>query len=395
MVSLHRILSYLAFGPRHLWPLLALLCLTQAADAQQLSLQSQSYRVERAVERNSAEEPYAISRQDCIDDDPTKSDYDPKVKDSARTWVRFTIYVDGNIPNNSQIEIWASQGADCKDTNNRNTNRLCHRVYLRSKANAIQVSDVAHVYPRVILSNRDVSEFDVNDPETYPSIEDVCNADTEQSYTFFIMLFKGTEILDTVEWNDTRIDLRGPDPPTSIDAAPGDSSVYLTWKIPSEFEDADTQGFILYCSPGDDSEATANGGAGGAMAACGSALVPGQLPPAGTKCGSASGKGTRRGLATGLTNGTTYAVGIAARDLINNSGLLSEVQCVTPEDVTTFFEQYKNSGGKGGGGYCAHNKGKRVPLGSALLFLPLLVALAHMRRRTRRLASTNHPSNPS
>lgn len=387
VVFLYRVFSCLVHPRSLLWVALLLVSVATPVQAQQLSLKSQSYRVERKVERDSSKEPYAISRQDCLDDDPTLLDYDPDVKDSGRTWVRFTIYLDGDIPNNSQIEIWASQGADCTDTNSR-TNGLCHRVYIRSKANAIQVSDVAHVYPRVVLSEKDVAEIDVNDPTSYPSIEDVCNDDVQQTYTFSIMLFKGSKILTHVEWTDTRVDLRGPDPPTSIKGSPGEASIYLTWDIPSELEDSDTQGFDFYCSPADGSDPAANGGAGGATAACGSKLVPGRLPPAGTKCGSASGKGTRKGLASGLTNGTTYAVGIAARDLVTNSGLLSEVDCVTPEEVTSFFEDYKHNGGKGGGGYCAHSKGRAVPTGWALLLFPLFIVLTFLRRRARRQLST-------
>ncbi|HXS18122.1 MAG TPA: hypothetical protein VN764_13085, partial [Polyangiaceae bacterium] len=78
------------------------LAVTSPAFGQAISLKSQSYRVERANERSSSEEPYAINRQDCLDDDPTKPDYDYKDAPNGRTWIRFTIYVDGNIKNNSR-----------------------------------------------------------------------------------------------------------------------------------------------------------------------------------------------------------------------------------------------------------------------------------------------------
>ena len=362
------------------------LAVTSPAFGQAISLKSQSYRVERANERSSSEEPYAINRQDCLDDDPTKPDYDYKDAPNGRTWIRFTIYVDGNIKNNSRLEIWVSQGADCTDQDERKPGGRCTQVYKNPKADTIQLSDVAHVYPRIAVGDTNIEDMDLTDVDAYPGTE-VCDEPIDQAYTFYIMLFEGDTVASNVKWTDTRVDLLGPDPPTEISAKVGESSAYVSWEIPSEQEDPDTQGFALYCAP-----ASADGGMGGAggAGACGSVLVAGELPPGGKQyeCGTVTGRGTREGTARNLENGTTYAVAVAARDLVMNSGVLSEADCVTPEEVTTFFESYKQSGGRGGGGYCAQSPRPVGPAG--LLLLLILGTTAWVRRRQRGAVAGEH-----
>lgn len=371
LVLVARVPAWLTLG--------VVLAVTSPAFGQAISLESQSYRVERANERSSSEEPYAINRQDCLDDDPTKPDYDYKDAPDGRTWIRFTIYVDGNIKNNSRLEIWVSEGADCKDPDERKPSGRCTQVYKNPKADTIQRSDVAHVYPRIVVGDTNVEDIDLTDVDAYPGTE-VCDEPTDQAYTFYILLFEGDIIADDVTWTETRVDLLGPDPPTEVSAKAGESSAYVSWKIPSEQEDPDTQGFSLYCAPANADNAM--GGAGGA-GACGSVLVAGELPPGGNQyeCGTVTGRGTREGTARKLDNGTTYAVAVAARDLVKNSGVLSEAECVTPAEVTTFFENYKQSGGRGGGGYCAQSPRPVGPMG--LLLLLLLSTAAWLRRQQR------------
>jgi hypothetical protein len=394
----------------------AVLSLTSLVQAEAtLSLKSQSYRVERPVERLSSEEPYAINRQDCIDDDPTLADFDaakPVVdKDGVaqgRTWIRFTIYFEGRITNNSRIEIWASQGSDCSDADERKGNGRCRQVYKNPKADTLQVSDVAHVYPRVVMGDRNIEDIDMTDPDDYPTAE-VCDEPIDQAYTFYIMLFNGDVVESKVKWTDTRIDLVGPDPPESVSVDAGEAALFVEWTIESEQEDPDTQGFLLYCSPAAElapSTDGAVGGAGGAAgeAACDSDLVYGKLPKDGSafECGRVTGRGARKGMASylmnengvkePLRNDVLYAVAVAARDMVNNPGPLSEIQCATPALVTTFFESYKDSGGRGGGGYCA-----QVALPSKTwpaLFLPLL-AVSYLRRRSRSLTSALGPTTSS
>lgn len=352
---------------------------------QSISLESQSYRVERAVERSSSEEPFAVNRQDCLDDDPTKIDYDPRDAPDGRTWIRFTVFVSGNIKNNSRLEIWVSQGADCTDRIERQPSGRCTQVYKNSKADTIQRSDVAHVYPRIVVGDTNIEDMDLTDVDAYPSTE-VCDQAIDQAYTFYVMLFEGDNVVSNVQWTDTRVDLLGPDPPTSISTKAGESTLYVEWKIPSEQEDPDTQGFSLYCAPAEGDGEGADGGAGGASG-CRSALVPGELPPDGNRyeCGTVTGRGTRKGTARGLENGTTYAVAVAARDLVKNSGVLTETECLTPQEVTTFFESYRASGGRGGGGFCAQ---ARHPTSIWGVLFAATIGVTIWRRRIRSSAAT-------
>jgi MYXO-CTERM domain-containing protein len=52
----------------------------------------------------------------------------------------------------------------------------------------------------------------------------------------------------------------------------------------------------------------------------------------------------------GLSNGVTYTMAVAAYDNVNNIGPLSELQCATPQETTTFFNEYCADGGHGCGG---------------------------------------------
>ncbi len=82
-----------------------------------------------------------------------------------------------------------------------------------------------------------------------------------------------------------------------------------------------------------------------------------------------------------LANGTTYAIAIAAVDKYGNSGLLSNIVCLDPEETRDFFDTYAADGGKGGGGYCAYGAGSRD---KALVAVAGLAALALIGRRYAR-----------
>ena len=65
------------------------------------------------------------------------------------------------------------------------------------------------------------------------------------------------------------------------------------------------------------------------------------------------GRTSTDGTADGLQNGVDYRVGVAAVDQVGNVGVLSGVDCQTPQDITDFFEYYRMKGGQAGGGFCA------------------------------------------
>jgi hypothetical protein len=83
----------------------------------------------------------------------------------------------------------------------------------------------------------------------------------------------------------------------------------------------------------------------------------------------------------GIQDGTEYAVGVAAFDGEGNTGLLSNLSCVIPAPVITFWDQYVMDGGLAGGGFCAL-EGVGTPVGTSLFGIGMgAVALAYVRRR--------------
>jgi hypothetical protein len=99
------------------------------------------------------------------------------------------------------------------------------------------------------------------------------------------------------------------------------------------------------------------------------------------KCGTVQGLLSESSFTNAnLTNGKTYAVAVAAIDAYGNEGAKSEALCGTPQYVDTFFEHYRNKGGKAGGSFCSFVYGNRQ-LSTGGLFLLSLGAIATLRRR--------------
>ncbi len=107
-------------------------------------------------------------------------------------------------------------------------------------------------------------------------------------------------------------------------------------------------------------------------------------------CGQVGGNTTSNLIVKGFTNGgtgiqdfTQYAVGVAAFDGVGNVGLISNLSCVTPAPVITFWDQYVKDGGLAGGGFCAL-EGPGVPVSGSLFGIGMgAAAIAYVRRRRR------------
>jgi hypothetical protein len=85
----------------------------------------------------------------------------------------------------------------------------------------------------------------------------------------------------------------------------------------------------------------------------------------------------------GIQDGTEYAVGVAAFDGEGNTGLISNLSCVIPAPVITFWDRYVMDGGLAGGGFCAL-EGPGVPVGTSLFGIGIgAAALTYIRRRRR------------
>lgn len=237
------------------------------------------------------------------------------------------------------------------------------------------------------------------------------------------------------------VDLIGPPAATNVSAGAGDNELIMSWTPP---QGSPVNGYRFYCfpTPGSTGDAAAplgsagaDGGIAGATGAgggagmsgmagasgtggtaggggtagasggggtagatdagsktdsgsdagpdcLGSPLVPGKLPDETYYCGSGTGNTATSGAVKGLENGTTYAVGVALTDTVNNIGLLSVAECGTPKQVNGFFDQYRNAGGQAGGGFCAIAR-KPAP-GAGLAFALALVATMLRRRRRAR-----------
>jgi hypothetical protein len=81
-----------------------------------------------------------------------------------------------------------------------------------------------------------------------------------------------------------------------------------------------------------------------------------------------------------LENGSTYVVAIAAEDTAYNVGVLSELACGTPQDVTGFYEAYRDAGGEAGGGFCSFAPARHGALAAAVASLVAACALLRRRR---------------
>jgi hypothetical protein len=161
---------------------------------------------------------------------------------------------------------------------------------------------------------------------------------------------------------------------------------------------ADTGGADTGGTAGTDTGGTAGNdatSAGGTSAAAGtggtvsatnpdctsSTLVAGQPVPKGAMACGMIGALTSKGGETDpvLTNDTSYVVAVAAEDDANNVGVLSNLACARPQDVTGFYEAYNEAGGDAGGGFCTFAPARRDAWATGIALL--LGAGALWRRR--------------
>jgi hypothetical protein len=358
--------------------------------------------------------------------------YDDCVNDEVFT---FKTPVSGSDGLN--LEVWASDGgSNCADVALREGGSArCWQVY---------ASDAANREMQVEIRAQDLVTMSYgNAVQNQGTAQDCAETDINSaglSLTLYFMLISNDTPAVTATYTGIGLDLKGPEPPAEVDAEPGESKLKVSWSL----DDADDwEGYKIFCLPVEgDTVATpalrplaappANGGAGGAAtggtatttggtapatggaaAVAGGAntggagttssetgldlinaecrmqddaanlLVPGELPSEevlALECGSGSSNFETDGTATGLQNGVSYQVAVAGVDIFDNVGPLSMVDCDIPAEVDTFYEQYKQAGGKGGGGFCAFST-TRTPGFLTLLGGAALVFAARRRRR--------------
>jgi len=386
--------------------------------------------VERSLtRRKEGEFPEWINYSDCLND------------------LEIIFSLDLEDPSDGDLEVWVGTG-DCTDDEEREgTTPDCWKVY--SERHFDTDVDVTIRAQDVVAAKRE------NNPDSdTPATAADCDSDdapTNQTIKFYFMKVNGKNYIDgsAATWDSTQVDMDGPSPPDDLRAGVGENSVVLKW---TGNNDDDRVGVAFFCAEAGDpavpvsdgtvgaggaaSTGAAGGGAGSggdgaaelAMSSadasvpatdagvdamlvgdagllaeepegmtnpeCPSLLLEGARPGADVlslrcgKTGSIGGDGTTDNK---LENGRLYAVAVAGIDAVGNHGPLSNIVCATPEEVTDFFEDYRASGGKGGGGFCSVIPGlAKVRENAGFAAALVLLGLAgYGRRRTRRGAARN------
>jgi len=366
---------------------LALLCLAPEAWSQTIKISPQTFTIKRAVPRPQGEFPYYINREDCLNSLLT----DP----AELTEIRMTPVTSGFDRNRDSLEVWVSVSRDCKQNTERTATGACRQV---AQTRAQATNQLITIRPAdVVLALAEPGNETTN--FIGRADESACNTNLSANLTFYIMFIAGSDVRGSpATWTQSQVDVGAPTIPSGVDVFPGDKSLYPRWPA---LTDSDLNGFTVFCEKVD---CTSNGaapppaGVAGAAGSSGvideacavtpSVLLPGKrLSPEEIRdytCAQSNGRAATEGTIEAfqgapLENGACYAVAVSSRDAIKNTSALSNVDCGSPQEVTSYYEAYSDAGGRGGGGFC--NLG---PGGSATGFGLFTLALAGFGRRRLR-----------
>lgn len=318
----------------------------------------ENYEIQRDYDRDSDEEPQTISLRDCEANFDVSYPLNVTVTSGSR-----------------QLDVWVGP-VSCIDPD-RLDDDDCRNVF-STEVNANN--------PNIRIPSQDIVGDGGEDCESSKS-------GAGNATAVLLFAFEGNngepESTGSYELNMS-YDTVPPDPPHATGLGQGDGQLSPKWE---PLEDSDVTGYRFYCqeSPttqqevdsGNFDEPGAGGQGGAGSAGCETDMVPGERPPETAKfCGEQPGKSAGRGTADGLVNDRVYAVGVVAQDVVGNEGVVSNVLCQYPKEVTDFYEAYTAAGGKGGGGFCAVGHGRQANPWSGFMLLGL--ALGWLRRRRRR-----------
>ncbi|WP_437985652.1 hypothetical protein [Sorangium sp. So ce117] len=358
-------------GRRHL-PRLCAVALAAAAlagGARQagatVSISNQVVRTK--VTRPDAQNPLWISHEDCV----TGNDLELTLTLTTPT-------------SSDSLEVWVTESTDCTQAENRQPGDYCKRLPVTPGVDeTVVVTLPAKEIAKQLLGADDCEVTSRGSTEAVKMI------------VYFLRLSSADDSEpEFAKWEQTKVDLQGPKPPTNVQAHSGDGRILVDYK---QNEADEVLGYYLYCDDGGQSSpassgAGAAGGGGGAAGAGGGAasggggaagagggaagggdgaagtgggttsggssgcqsslLVPGEIPDSAQRCGSV-GRASRGEATENIVNGRSYVVGVAAYDQVGNAGPLSAISCATATDVDGFFEQYRDAGGQAGGGFCS------------------------------------------
>jgi hypothetical protein len=373
--------------------------------------------------------PYWVNRQDCLVDD----------------LLTFTMTLSGGFTAYT-LEVWAG-GSDCTPTASRiGTTATCWKVGAASPTTtpfsiAIRARDiVAHNLPSSLVpaNNQGVK------PGTLADCTDTSTTPPQDIILDFMLVTSASGAAQTSHFMyKSGIDIWGPAPPLDVAASAGETRLHVGW---TRSTSPDIIRYDLYCDPppgfvpdsglsglmplngfpplpgletfapdatvgvGGSGGVTGSGGAGGfsfdAGAGGTTTTTDGSAPAAPTgpscnsssllrpgqpidnsydvyKCGEAAGKQAASGTVDNLINNVQYTVAVVGVDAVLNQGVLSGQACASPEEVTDFFELYRQAGGSGGGGICSIGRpGRRPPVLGMLV--GGIAAAWILRRRGRR-----------
>lgn len=235
-----------------------------------------------------------------------------------------------------------------------------------------------------------------------------------QSFNVVFMLVATSTVQGTAATQQLYYDMSGPAAPKNVKVGVAESALKVNW---SAVDDEGEINYKFYCTDaasncessfGDIGGSGGSGGDGGTSAggttSTGGSSTSGKTTTAstavsggasgnggdsssststsivGNQCGQVRGRANQSGFTTHLTNGKTYAVSVVAVDAYGNESEKSTPACGTPDFVDTFFEHYRNKGGKAGGSFCSFGHGQKQLYTASLLLLSL-GAIASLRRR--------------
>lgn len=333
------------------WSLLWLLAVTTApAAALGQSITLQDSAIERTGEqRDSTDFPLAVSRQDCEEN------------------VTYSFTVTMKSFSGLNYEVWVGAGSeDCSVEGTRVTTPTCWMVHEQA---ANKETTTIEIPAQALLGISPAKSIDGALASCTPT--DESNTERQKMTMYFLLIATGSE----EKANDTyelEYDLLGPPPPTEISAGVGEQQIPLSWKV--DGANTDTSAYRFYCTPNSsDNDKLCRS----------SSLVPAELPSEEDYCGRVDGSTASSGIArSGIQNGQSYTVAVAAEDALGNVGVLSDLDCVTPAEVSDFYETYRDAGGEGGGGLCSVSEGQRGTYLGALGMLATLSLARLGRRRT-------------
>jgi hypothetical protein len=349
-----------------------------------------------------------INREDCLTNYPLQ--------------FRVTVSSDSQVSEET-LQVWAAETSDCLTRDDRlNDAGSCWLVYSAPKTGS-SWDDVLIKAQDLVAQRRGTGEV------LRETTAAVCNKSGETKVKLnFMFVRDGMPFGTPKSFLLTGFDVDPPSPPDNVSAKGGENRIHVSW---DDISDSTLAGYRLYCDPapgnevvvdsgtssvlsrqvteagafdagfdaavtdaGSDGAAITDAGSTGDAAATdgGETCSDGLLKPgmqasdqlAAYFCGKAGGETAVSGVARDLRNGVKYGVAVVPYDNVGNLGVLSEIDCATPEIVVDFYEFYKAVGGDGGGGFCStSNEGGPI---TPVAVLGVLGAAGALRRRSVRRA---------